>query len=71
MSTENKPMIDIKDLVIFLEDKLSLPENHHLIAVFRDNDSDDIIGWMVVEHGVEGDYPVYTFTELLEKYEKA
>ena len=71
MSTENKPTVAIKDLVIFLEDKLNLPENHHLIAVFRDNDSDDIIGWMVVEHGIEGDYPVYTFTELLEKYGKA
>ena len=45
-----------------------LDENHTVIAVFEDNNSDTPIGWSVVEKGVEGDYPVLTVDELLEKY---
>lgn len=65
-----KEIKTLKDLIEALESLLELPENHHLVAVFENNDSDEIAGWVVVEDGVEGDYPMYTSAELLEKFKK-
>lgn len=64
----NKEIKSIEDLVKALESIINIPENHHLIAVFENNESDEIQGWICAEYGVEGDYPVYTFQELLDKY---
>ena len=58
----------VEDLVKALESIINIPENHHLIAVFENDESDEIQGYLCVEYGAEGDYPVYTFQELLEKY---
>ena len=52
------------------ESVLDIPENHHLIAVFENDESEDIIGWVVAENDVEADYPVYTTKELLEKFKR-
>lgn len=60
--------VNLKELIKFLESKLNLPENHRLIAVFQDNDHDEIVGWVVAENGKEGDCPVLSTEELLEKY---
>lgn len=64
----NKEIKTVEDLVKALESIINIPENHHLIAVFENNESDEIQGYLCVEYGVEGDYPVYTLQELLEKY---
>ena len=60
----------LRDLITALESVLNLPENHHLITIFENNESDEIIGWVVAEEEVEGDYPMYTSEELLEKFKK-
>ena len=65
-----KEIKTLKDLIEALESLLDLPKNHHLIAVFENNDSDEIAGWVVAEDGVEADYPVYTSAELIEKFKK-
>lgn len=65
-----KEIKTLKDLIEALEQTLDIPENHHLIAVFQDNEHDEIEGWLVVENDVEGDYPVYTTEELIKKYKK-
>ena len=65
-----KEIKTLKDLIDTLESLLNLPENHHLVAVFENNESDEIAGWVVAENGVEADYPVYTSAELLEKFKK-
>lgn len=66
----SKEIKTLPDLIAALESVLDLPENHHLIAVFDNNESDKIIDWIVVENGVEDDYPMYTSEELLEKFKK-
>ena len=65
-----KEIKTLKDLVNALEEVLDIPENHHLIAVFENNDTDEIAGWVVAENDVEGDYPMYTTEELIAKYKK-
>ena len=65
-----KEIKTLEDLIHALEESLDIPENHHLIAVFEDNDHNEIIGWIVVEDGVEADYPVYTSEELIQKFNK-
>ena len=67
---KNKEIKILKDLVLALEESLDIPKNHHLIAVFKDNNSDEIEGWLVVGNGVEGEYPMYSSEELLKKYGK-
>jgi len=64
----NKEIKTLEDLVNALESILDIPENHHLIAVFENNESDEIIGWVVAEEGVEADYPMYTSEELIENF---
>ena len=66
----SKEIKTLPDLIAALESILDIPENHHLIAIFENNESDEIIGWIVAENGVEGDYPMYTSEELLEKFKK-
>ena len=58
----------LEALVKTFENGLNIPENHQLVAVFENDDSDVIIGWSVVELGVEGDYPIYTLEELFTKF---
>ena len=65
-----KEIKTLKDLIAALEETINIPENHHLVAVFKDNDSIEIEGWIVAKEGVEGDYPVYSSEELLEIYGK-
>ena len=60
--------MSVKDLVQYLESVLNIPENHHIIAVFENNESDEIIGYLCVEDGVEADYPVYSLEQLVEEY---
>lgn len=66
----SKEIKTLPDLINALKSVLDIPENHHLIAVFENDESDDIIGWVVVENGIEADYPIYTTEELLEKFKK-
>ena len=63
-----KEIKTLPDLIAALESSLNIPENHHLIAVFENNESDEIIGWVVAEEGVEADYPMYTSEELIENF---
>lgn len=56
------------ELVKTLEQHLNIPRNHHIIAVFENNDSEDVIGYVVAENGKEGDYPILTAKELIERY---
>lgn len=56
------------ELVKMLEQYLNIPDNHHIIAVFDNNDSDDVIGYVVAENGKEGDYPILTSKELINIY---
>ena len=60
--------IPLEALVKTIQNALNIPENHHLVAVFENDDSDEIIGWSVVELSVEGDYPIYTLEELFTKF---
>lgn len=60
--------IPLEVLVKTFESALNIPENHHLVAVFENDDSNKIIGWSVVELGAEGDYPIYTLEELFTKF---
>lgn len=64
----NKEIKTLPDLIESLELILDIPENHHLIAVFENDESDEIIGWIVAEIGVEADYPIYTSEELIENF---
>lgn len=65
-----KEIKTLKDLISALEECLDIPENHHIVAVFEDNESEEIKGWLVVENGVDGEYPMYSSEELLKKYSK-
>lgn len=65
---ETKYFTTVQELIVALESALNIPENHHLIAVFENNESDKIIGFICVENGHEGDYEMMTTEELIEKY---
>ena len=56
------------ELIKMLEQHLNIPDNKHIIAVFDNNDSDDVIGYVVAEKGKEGDYPIQTSKELIDIY---
>ena len=60
----------VKDLVKALEWKLSIPDNHHLVAVIDelDNGIQSIVGFVCAEDDKEDDYPVYTSEELIAIY---
>lgn len=64
----------LKELIDALDHNLKLPENHHVVAVFENNDSDEVKGFIVAERGNEcegmkkKEYQVLLLEELLEKY---
>lgn len=60
--------MDLEFMLKSLELTLNIPENHYLVAVFENDDSNEIIGFACAERGREDDYPVYTFDELLATY---
>ena len=62
----------LKEYIEFLNNFLELDENHTVIAIFEDNDHDEIIGWSVIESGIEeGEYEVYEdIKELFAAYGK-
>ena len=66
----NKEIKTLEDFVDTIESILDIPENHQLIPIFENNESNEIIGWVVAEIGVEADYPMYTSEELIEKFKK-
>lgn len=68
MVTLNKE--EFEQMIKNLNKRFQLDENHTVVAIFQDNNHDDIIGWTVVEKGVEADYPMYSTVELFEKYDK-
>lgn len=76
MTESNKNLQELdkatfEGLLQWMNEQLGLDDNHNVIAVFEDNDHDEIIGWTVAENGVEGDYPVYEdIKELFEAYGK-
>ena len=63
-----KEIKTLKDLIDVLEETINIPDNHHLIPVFEDNDHNEIKGWIVAEDGVEADYSVYSSEDLLRIY---
>ena len=65
---EKKEIKTVEDLVKALESIIAIPENHHIVAVFKDNDSDVIEGYVVVEYGNEGEYPVMGIEEMVAEY---
>lgn len=64
----NKEIKTLENLIDALESILDIPENHQLIPIFENNESNEIIGWVVAEIGVEADYPMYTSEELIENF---
>lgn len=73
-----KDKMTINELVQTLENMLDIPEGKHLFAVFENNESDEIKGFIVAEC-VEGarfpkgdisDYPLLSSADLIEKYRK-
>lgn len=56
------------ELVKTLERHLNIPDNQHIIAVFENDDSEKVIGYVVTEIGKEGEVTVLTAKELIEKY---
>ena len=63
-----KDVKTFKDLIDALEETINIPDNHHLIAVFKDSDHNEIEGWIVAENGVNADYTVYSSEDLLKIY---
>ena len=62
---------EFEQMIKNLNKRFQLDENHTVVAIFQDDDHDEIIGWSVVEKGVaEGEYEVYSTVELFEKYDK-
>lgn len=58
-------------LIKWMNEQLGLDEKHTVIAIFEDDDHDEIIGWVVAEVGVEADYPMYEdLRQLFEAYGK-
>ena len=58
-------------LIKWINEQLGLDENHSVVAIFEDDKHDEIIGWVVVEVGVEADYPMYDdLRKLFEAYGK-
>lgn len=59
-------------LIKWMNEQLGLDEKHTVVAIFEDNDHDEIIGWSVIEMGIEeGEYEVYEdVKELFAAYGK-
>ena len=47
---------------------LNIPYGYRLLGVFENNDSDQLVGYIVVEEGREGDYPIMTIEQVINKY---
>ena len=68
----------VNDLVQMLENMFNIPEGKHLFAVFENNESDEIKGFIIAEcvdgarfpKGNISDYPLLSSAELIEKYKK-
>lgn len=58
----------IEDSIKALENIINIPRNHHLIAIFENNDSNRIEGFICTERDKEQDSPIYTIEELLKIY---
>ena len=56
------------ELVKILEQHLNIPNNHHIIAVFEDDNSQEVKGFVVAEYGKEKLYPILTSKELINTY---
>lgn len=63
-------MDQLKNIVENMNKRFGLDENHTVVAIFENNENEEIKGWCVVEKGVEADYPMYSTVELFEKYDK-
>ena len=63
-----KEIKTLEDYLHALENIINIPHDHRLIAVFENNESDVIEGYMCVKNGVEGEYPVLSFDELIGIY---
>ena len=67
-----------KELIETLESILAIPNGQHIFAVFENNESDEVIGFIVADceeykripKGNIKDYPLLTSKELIEKYKK-
>lgn len=64
---EKKEIRTLEDLLKALECVVDIPANHRLVAVFEDNGSEEIEGFLCIENGVEGDYPLLSFEDLPEE----
>ena len=60
--------MNTKELVGLLEKHLNIPDNHQIIAVFDDDPSDEVKGFVVKERGKGGHFPVLTSEELIRIY---
>lgn len=60
--------MNTKELVKNLEKHLYIPSNHHIIAVFDNNNSVEIKGFIVAENGKEGSYPLLSLEDLIDIY---
>ena len=60
--------MNVIELVNTLERHLNIPDRHHIVAVFENDNSEDVIGYVVVENGKEGNYPILTEKELIDTY---
>lgn len=63
-----KEIKDLNGLLKAMEETIDIPDGHKLVAVFKDNGSDEIKGFLCVEEGVEGDYPLMSLSDLLAVY---
>ena len=59
-----------KEVVENLNKSLNLDDKHRLIAIFKDNESEEIEGWVICEKGVDADYPIISTDELVEMINK-
>lgn len=70
--------MDGKELIETLESILAIPNGQHIFAVCENNESDEVIGFIVADceeytripKGNIKDYPLLTSKELIEKYKK-
>lgn len=68
-----KKIHTLEDLVRALEFSLDIPKDHHIVAVFENDNSEKIIGWAVVKNNQkeeEVEYPIYSEEELIAKFKK-
>jgi len=47
---------------------LNIPYGYRLLGVFENDESDQLVGYIVVEEGREGDYPIMTIEQVINKY---